>query len=88
MQSEEHLEKEHSQEVETTNCIVKTNEEVEGATNVEEDIDMDGNEGAVPKKSGKNAKVPLHLLSQRKLRKLQSKQKQKKLKKTKKFLKW
>ena len=89
MQSEENLKKEHSQEIDTTNYIAKTSEEVKGATHVEEDMDMDGDEDTLPKKSsGKNAKVPLHLLSQRKLRKLQSKQKQKKLKKTKKFLKW
>ena len=53
----------------------------------EEDVEMDGNEE--PKTSSKkNATVPLHLLSQRKLRKLQMKQKQKKSKKNNKVFKW
>lgn len=52
-------------------------------------MEMDGTEQPESKKSSKEkAKVPLHLLSQRKLRKLQMKQKQNKLKKSKKFLKW
>ena len=52
-----------------------------------EDVDM-GEESAKPKKSSKNAKVPLHLLSQRKLRKFKLKQKEKNTKKKNKFLKW
>lgn len=51
------------------------------------DVDMD-EDSAKPKKSSKNAKVPLHLLSQRKLRKFKQKQKDKNIKKKNKFLKW
>ena len=89
MESEECSAKENSPKVDSTNLIAETDKEKGGATNAGEDIEMDGNEDTAPSKSSsKNAKVPLHLLSQRKLRKLQAKQKQKKSKNSKKFFKW
>ena len=89
MESEECSTKENSSKVDSTSLIAETDKEKGETANVGEDIEMDGNEDAAPSKSSsKNAKVPLHLLSQRKLRKLQAKQKQKKFKNSKKFLKW
>lgn len=59
--------------------------ELKEAEKVDEDMEEDDSSTIVSKKaSKKNAKVPLHLLSQRKLRKMQLKQKNKKNK----VLKW
>ena len=89
MVSDESSVKDNSLENTGVDFVAEADKQVDEAAHAQEDIDMGGSEDSVPKKSlGKNAKVPLHLLSQRKLRKLQMKQKQKKSKKNKKFLKW
>lgn len=71
-------------DIEVENCDGKNCCQAEN----EDDVDMDKSEDSskASKSSAKNAKVPLHLLSQRKLRKLQLKRKQKNSKK--KYLKW